>query len=75
MGFTVTVCAAVPMLPAASRAVQVTSVGPTGKASGASWVSETTLTLSVAVASPMSTEVNSPVARTTRSGGGVTTGG
>ncbi len=49
--FTVTPAFAVPLLPAASTAVKVTEVRPTGKTDGASLLTvPTTPTLSVAVA-------------------------
>src|SRR5690606_27545260 len=54
---TVTVCAQVITLPPASVAVHVTVVVPSGKAAGASFVSEVTSQLSVATGWPTSTPV------------------
>ena len=71
---TVTVCTALPILPAASLAVQVTVVVPTGRAAGASLLREMTPTASLALASPMATGVRLPVAAMVRFAGAVTTG-
>ena len=71
---TVTFCVAVPVLPAASVAVHVTIVVPTGNVTGASLLNEgTPSTRSVAVAVPMDTVVSAPAfASTFTSAGGVT---
>ena len=61
--------------PAASVAVHVTIVVPTGNVTGASLLNEgTPSTRSVAVAVPMDTVVCAPVASAVTSAGGVTTG-
>src|SRR5207342_2010860 len=64
---TVTRLVAVPMLWAASVAVQWIVVTPTGKVAGASLVIATTPTASVAVALPWGTDVCGPVASTSSS--------
>src|SRR4249919_1334149 len=61
-------------LPAASAAVQVIVVVPSGNVAGASLVSDTTPTASVAVAVPCVTAVSGPVASAVTFAGGVTTG-
>ena len=73
---TVMVCVAVPMLPAASVALQVTSVAPIGNGPVMSGVGVSgPSTLSSAVAVPSETGVVGPVASVLISAGGVTTGG
>ena len=51
----VTFCVAVAILPAASVAVQVTRVSPSGKTVGASLSTEITPTISSALATPIAT--------------------
>ena len=76
MSATVTSCAAVLLLPAASAAVQVTAVVPSGNRAGASLVTDATPTASDAVASPMSTCVpDGPAASARTDSGAYTDGG
>ena len=73
---TVTVCVAEALLPAASVALQVTTVAPSGNCAGASLVAATApSTRSSAVAAPIDTGVSVPIASAVTSAGGVTAGG
>ena len=75
VGVTVTFCVCVTELPESSVAVQVTTVVPTGKVAGASLVIVTSVsTTSVAVAVPITTLVNWPVASAVTSAGAVIDG-